>query len=42
MLIYIYTLWKNNQPYQPQENNISGNDESKSLFLLVSEGNIID
>jgi transposase len=41
MLIYIYTLWKNNQPYQPQENNISGNDESKSLFLLVSEGNIM-
>ena len=42
MLIYIYTLWKNNQPYQPRVNNISGNDESKSLFLLVSEGNIID
>ena len=42
MLIYIYTLWKNNQPYQPQEYNISGNDESKSLFLLVSEGNSID
>jgi len=39
LLVYIYTLWKKNEEYQPQIKT-SGNDELKSLFLLGSVGAI--
>lgn len=32
LLCLIYTLWKNNAEYQPNYNDISGNDELKPLF----------
>lgn len=41
LLIYIYTLWNNNEPYiQPLGN--SSNEEPKSLFLLGSERAIVE
>ncbi len=40
LLIVMYTLWKNDQPYQKdyEEKMISGNDEQKLLFPFFSEG----
>ena len=38
LLIYVYTLWKKNEAYQPQQYEISRNEEPKPLFLLGSEG----
>lgn len=43
LLVYIYTLWNKNEPYNPQHQvmdgntAISSNEEPKSLFLLGSE-----
>jgi transposase len=37
LLIYIYTLWKKNEAYNPDQNKTSGNDEPKPLFLSVFE-----
>lgn len=42
LLMLIYTLWKRDEEYDPNhlktKNNTSGDDESKSLFSLNSEG----
>ena len=40
LLIYIYTLWNKNEPYNPPTEVISSNEEPKPLFLLGSEGAI--
>ena len=37
LLVYIYTLWKKNEPYNPIIDVTSSNEESKSFFLLGSE-----
>ena len=37
LLIFIYTLWKKNEAYNPQQNKIYVNDEPRPLFLLGSE-----
>ncbi len=44
LLILIWTLWRKNESYDPRfeqkENNTSGNDEPKHLFLLGPVGDI--
>ena len=40
LLIYIYTLWKSDQPFEVKETSSSGNNEPKPLFLLGSNGTI--
>lgn len=37
LLILIYTLWKNNEKYDPNYYKASGNDETESLFPLGFE-----
>ena len=40
LLVIIYSLWKKDQPYQPDYNNpiqTSGNDESRAFFPFFSE-----
>lgn len=42
LLIYIYTLWKKNEPFELKQDKTSGNDEPKPIFLLGSEGDILE
>lgn len=40
LLILIYTLWKNNEEFDPNYHKTSGNDELKSLFSLGFEKSV--